>query len=87
VAEIQASREIPFTLSRAEVEGSFLMSSYQIHYLNKDRALACLMQALCFNDTEAREYAQSFPGIRYASLEIWRGETKIFEALHPRTLN
>ncbi len=33
------------------------MSSYQIHYLNRQKALACLMIAQCASDSDARDLA------------------------------
>jgi hypothetical protein len=70
-----------------DLRGSRAMSSYQFHYLNPDQSLACLMQALCRNDEAAMKFAASLPDIAYRRLEIWRGETMIYERLNPRTLN
>jgi hypothetical protein len=45
------------------------------------------MQALCRNDEAAMKFAASLPDIAHRRLEIWRGETMIYERLNPRTLN
>lgn len=56
------------------------MSSYQFHFLNNRRALSCLVHMDCISDEEAKKQAQALTGIAHAALEIWRGETKVFEA-------
>ena len=60
-------------------EGALTMSSYQFHFLNKRRALACLVLMNCADDEHAKARANSLTGIRHNSLEIWRGETKVYE--------
>lgn len=56
------------------------MSSYQFHFLNKRRLLACLVLMNCSNDGEAEIRARSLTGIAHDWLEIWHGEDKIYEA-------
>ena len=55
------------------------MSSYQFHFLNKRRALACLVLMNCADDEQAKAKAHSLTGIRHNWLEIWRDETKVYE--------
>ncbi|HVZ69276.1 MAG TPA: hypothetical protein VG891_07410 [Rhizomicrobium sp.] len=63
------------------------MSSYQIHYLNRQRALACLMIAQCASDDEARQLAISLPGITHRTFEVWRGEKLVHEGFNPHIAN
>jgi len=63
------------------------MSSYQIHYLNRQKALACLMVAQCESDEEARSLASSLSGITHRTVEIWRGETLVYEGFNPHIAN
>ena len=60
------------------------MSNYQIHYLNREKALACLMIAQCESDREAKDFAASLPGIEHRFFEVWRGETLIHEGFNSR---
>jgi hypothetical protein len=55
------------------------MSSYRFHFLNKRRALACLVLMNCSDDEDAKERANSLTGIRHNWLEIWRDDTKVYE--------
>jgi hypothetical protein len=63
------------------------MSSYQINYLNRQKALACLMVAQCSSDDDARDLATSHFGFAHRTVEIWRGETLIYEGFNPRIAN
>jgi hypothetical protein len=63
------------------------MSSYQIHYLNRRKALACLMIAQCASDSDARDLAASLSGITHRTFEIWRGDTLVHEGFNPRIAN
>ncbi|HTO39713.1 MAG TPA: hypothetical protein VL026_01955 [Rhizomicrobium sp.] len=59
------------------------MSSYQIHYLNREKTLACLMVAQCATDDDARYLARSLSGITHRTVEVWRGETLVYEGFNP----
>lgn len=63
------------------------MSSYQIHYLNRQKSLACLMIAQCASDDEARDLAASFSGFNHRTFEVWRGDTLVYEGFNPRIAN
>lgn len=63
------------------------MSSYQIHYLNRQKALACLMIAQCASDDDARDLATSLSGITHRTFEIWRGEKLVYEGFNPHIAN
>jgi hypothetical protein len=63
------------------------MSSYQIHYLNRQKALACLMIAQCASDNDAKDLASSLSGITHRTVEIWRGETLVYEGFNPHIAN
>ena len=63
------------------------MSSYQIHYLNRQRALACLMIAQCECDRDARDLARSLPGITHRTFEIWRGDMLVDQGFNPHIAN
>ncbi len=55
------------------------MSSYQFHFLNKRRLLACLVLMNCRDDEDAKYRANSLRGAAHDWLEIWCGETKVYE--------
>jgi hypothetical protein len=63
-------------------EGCAAMLCYQFHYLNNKRLLACLVLMNCHDDEEAMNRACSLRGIAHDRIEIWRGETKVFETAH-----
>ncbi len=70
-----------------DTNGELAMSSYQIHYLNCQKALACLMVAQCESDEDARSLASSLCGITHRTVEIWRGETLVYEGFNPHIAN
>jgi hypothetical protein len=63
------------------------MSSYQIHYPNRQKTLACLMIAQCASDSDARDLAASLGGITHRTFEIWRGDKLIYEGFNSRIAN
>ena len=63
------------------------MSSYQINYLNRQKALACLMVAQCESDDDAWELARSLPGITHLTFEVWRGDRLVCEGFNPHIAN
>jgi hypothetical protein len=63
------------------------MSSYQFHYLNREKTLACLMIAQCDTDKDAWEMARSLPGIVHRTFEVWRGDILIHEGFNPHIAN
>lgn len=64
-------------------QGAAPMSDYQIHYLNRERALACLMITQCESDTAAKDLAASLSGIEHRFFEIWRGDRLVHEGFNP----
>lgn len=67
--------------------GVLAMSSYQIHYLNRQKALACLMIAQCASDSDAKDLASSLPGITHRTFEVWRGDILVYEGFNPHIAN
>jgi hypothetical protein len=63
------------------------MSSYEINYLNRQKALACLIVAQCESDNAAWELARSLPGIDHRTFEIWRGDILVHEGFNPHIAN
>jgi hypothetical protein len=45
------------------------------------------MIAQCASDDDAKDLATSLPGITHRTVEIWRGETLVYEGFNPHIAN
>jgi hypothetical protein len=75
-----------FIATKVERQG-VMLSSCRINYLDNRHALSCLLIFQCENDGDALDLASTMSSIPHKSVEIWRGETIIYEGLNVRVLN
>ena len=55
------------------------MPSYDIRFLNDDGTLAAAVAAECANETKAKVLAHAMKNKDHARLEVWDGETLVYE--------